>query len=125
MDIPGTGTFRKEERLCGKVTVAALVAEGRWGGTRHITYCWTEGKGEVSRILVSVPKKYFKRAVRRNLLKRRMRESYRLQKHLLAGVTADIMLVYNSGEPCEFVTIREEVADILSAVSMKISSSRA
>ena len=35
------------------------------------------------RILISVPKKLFKRAVKRNLLKRRIREAFRLQKELL------------------------------------------
>jgi len=36
-----------------------------------------------ARMAVSVPKKHFKRAVKRNLIKRRIRESYRKQKHTL------------------------------------------
>lgn len=40
-------------------------------------------------ILVSVPKRYFKRAVKRNRVKRQIREAYRLNKHILQEALAD------------------------------------
>ena len=39
-------------------------------------------------ILISVPKKRFKRAVKRNLVKRQVREAYRKNKHLLLNALA-------------------------------------
>ena len=61
---------------------------------------------------VSVPKRLFKRAVKRNLLKRRLRESFRLQKQLLpAGV--DLMLIYGSPEILPFSDIFDAVGKIL------------
>ena len=46
-----------------------------------------------SRIVVSVPKRSFKRAVKRNLLKRRIREAYRRQKDIL-GPGFDVVFIY-------------------------------
>lgn len=118
MYTPGTNGLCKEERLCGKTTVAALVKCGHWGGTSHLKYCWTPRTedAEYSRIMVSVPKKFYKRAVRRNLLRRRLREAYRTQKDLLA-FHADIMFVYNSPEIAEYSVLREEVAAALGKIS--------
>ena len=65
------------------------------------------------RILVSVPKRFFKRAVKRNLLKRRIREAYRVRK--IAGV--DVMFQYNSAELAPFAAISADVAAILSRIS--------
>ena len=114
MFTPGTNSLSKEERLCGKTTIAALVSHGRWGGTRHLKYCFIPRADDAgfSRIMVSVPKKFFKRAVKRNLLKRRMREAYRTQKDLLKS-PADLMIVYNSDEVADYGTIRTEIACIL------------
>ena len=54
---------------------------------------------ENNRILISVPKKLFKRAVKRNLLKRRIRESWRHLKHGLRNSGGmDILFMYSTKE---------------------------
>ena len=118
MFAPGTNCLCKEERLCGKTTVAALLKNGHWGGTSHIKYCWAPRAedAEFSRIMTGVPKKFFKRAVKRNLLKRRMREAYRTQKALAAS-PVDVMFVYNSPEVADYEVIRKEIATILGKIS--------
>ena len=70
------------------------------------------GSERPGRILISVPKRFFKRAVKRNLLKRRIREAYRVRK--VAGV--DILFQYNSAEIADFAAISAEVAAILSHI---------
>ena len=122
MDAPQSHTLSKEERLCGKTTVAALISSGKWGSTPHLRFCWTAGRGSgVNRIMVSVPKKFFKRAVRRNLLKRRLREAYRLQKQLLTASGVDLLLSYSHPEVADFQTIYAEVTDILQRISLRLS----
>lgn len=69
------------------------------------------------RILISVPKRFFKRAVRRNLLKRRIREAYRVQK--VAGV--DILFQYASAELADFEAIKADVTAILARVQAVVS----
>ena len=134
----GGNTLSKAERLSGKKSIATLLADGKWGSYGHFRYCWMarpegpcpssqknahQGRalpagagiaGEFpGRILVSVPKRFFKRAVKRNLLKRRIREAYRVRK--IAGV--DVMFQYNSAELAPFTAISADVAAILSRIS--------
>ena len=81
-------TFSKEERLCSKKLIERLFA----GGNRsfpafplrvvYMPLSAHENPTDVS-ILISVPKKRFKHAVKRNLVKRQVREAYRLNKHIL------------------------------------------
>lgn len=120
MTAPQGHTLPKEERLCGKTTVSALISDGKWGTTPHLRYCWAAGRETgCNRLMVSVPKKFFRRAVRRNLLKRRMREAYRLQKELLTGTGVDLMLAYSSQEIADFQTVYAEVTEILVRVNGK------
>lgn len=107
-------TLSKAERISSKRDISRLLSNGRWGSCISLKYCILNPNGlEFSRILVSVPKKYFKRAVKRNLLKRRIREAYRTQKNLCQVQGADILLQYDSSEILPFSEIKERVAAIL------------
>ena len=117
MTSPQGHTLTKEERLCGKTTVSALISSGKWGTTPHLRFCWAAGRDTgLNRLMVSVPKKFFKRAVKRNLLKRRLRESYRLQKELLPVPGIDLLLAYSHAEVAGFARLYAEVTDILNRI---------
>ena len=111
----------KSERLCGKKAIAGLMEHGKGGSAGCLRYRFLPGE-DVTRILVSVPKRYFKRAVKRNLLKRRIRESYRLQKDLLP-VPVDIAFLYSAREVLPFDDIFAAMKEALTAVALKTKRS--
>ena len=92
-------TLPKKERLCGKTRITRLLAEGKHGNIPGFRFCYlVSNEQDYNRIMVSVPKKIFKRAVKRNLLKRRMRESWRLNKETLGATGIDILFTYATKE---------------------------
>lgn len=77
-----------------------------------------------SMIMVSVPKKNFKRAVMRNLLKRRTREAYRLNKQLLSlqpGRRVSIMFVYVAKTELPYAAMERAVCNILYRIKEAIN----
>ena len=111
-------TLKKAERLSSKTGLSALLSKGKWGVQGPLRYCCLPDNGqEHARIVVSVPKKLLRRAVKRNLLKRRIRESYRIQKALLDDSRVDLMFVYASKEVLDSAVIREAVGTILTTVA--------
>lgn len=87
-----TYTLDKKERLNSRILIEKLFS----GGSKslpvfplRIVYMAVEGEHlpDVS-LLISVPKKRFKRAVKRNRVKRQIREAYRKNKQILADVLA-------------------------------------
>lgn len=77
-----TNYFRKEERLCNKRLINVLYESGSSFilYPYRIVFCPCAELDVPVQVLISVPKRRYKKAVDRNLLKRRMREAYRLQK---------------------------------------------
>ena len=116
MDLLGQGnTLSKEERLYCRKDISGLLAGGKFLSVGILRFCHKPNGLPYSRILVSVPKRNFKRAVKRNLLKRRIRESYRLQKGLLK-TGHDIMIVYTSKEIVPFDVIKDSIGKFLSKI---------
>ena len=73
-------------------------------------------------VLFSVPKRNIKRAVGRNLLKRRSREAYRLAKLELnrlaaeRGLHIDIALIYSTKEILDYSILSNAVKNILAKI---------
>ncbi|MBS1501127.1 MAG: ribonuclease P protein component [Bacteroidetes bacterium] len=78
-----TYTFTKEERLCNKKLIDELFHKGSSFLCYPFKVSWLvvdEAQQFPAQVLFSVSKKRYKRAVDRNLIKRRLREAYRLHK---------------------------------------------
>ena len=75
-----------------------------------------EGEGAVQTV-ISVPKKIFKRAVRRNLVRRRIREALRLLKTEFPEMgTKDMLIVYVSTEILEYGKIVDGLRNALGKI---------
>lgn len=86
----------------------------------------TDENGAGCRFAVSVPKKSFKRAVKRNLLKRRTREAIRLNRQLLPeGFCADFLFFYRVGEVLDYADIEKAVVEAFTAVPAKAAAKAA
>jgi len=77
--------FPKAEKLTGKKKIEELFQDGSSFFLHPFLLKYKTTDESVHRILIAVPKKKIKRAVDRNLIKRRVREAYRLNKHLIYG----------------------------------------
>ena len=112
-------TLPKKERLCGKISISMLLAKGKHGNVEGLRYLCRKGTGnDVNRFMVSVPKKLFKRAVKRNLLKRRIRECYRKQKHnLTIEGGLDVLFMYSTKEILSYEQIYAAVGQIIDKIN--------
>lgn len=114
MSVPVSHRFLPAERLKSRKVIAGLFQGGHAFLAYPLRVVWmyseTPGAAPVQ-VAVSVSKRTFKTAVQRNLLKRRIREAYRLQKHELhehlsvAGRQISLILIYVAKEPLEYAEI--------------------
>ncbi len=116
----------KAERLHGGA-VDALFVRNKGGYLHPYRYIYKvrkmteEDQAQVS-VLFVVPKRNVKRAVGRNLLKRRTREAYRTQKPAIVeratqkGLHVDVGLIYNTKEILDFNIIKDAVGGILEKI---------
>lgn len=119
-------TLTKAERLNSKTIIEKMFT----GGSKSFSifplravYMPLEKDDVPVSILVSVSKKRFKRAVKRNRVKRQIREAYRKNKHSLLEVLTEkqqnlaVAFIYLSGQLVSSAEIEEKMKTLLARIS--------
>jgi ribonuclease P protein component, eubacterial len=122
--------FYKTERLCSKKDFEQLFT----GSSSFFVYPFKVvyrtvdySEKEYLKIGISVSKRNFKRAVKRNYIKRRIREAFRLNKRPLKllleerRVGLQLMLIYVSKEVQEYDDIEPKIKIILEKLAKTAS----
>lgn len=122
-------TFHKNERLCSKKVIEKLFAEGKslFVFPLKAVYLETALKTEFpAQVAFAVSKKSFKRAVMRNLLKRRMREAFRLNKNQfydeISGKQIALFLIYTSKTEETYPAIESATKKVIKRVLKELKS---
>ncbi|WP_396143603.1 ribonuclease P protein component [Flavobacterium sp.] len=111
-------TYPKHEKLKSKTTIDLLFSDGNSVSKFPLRLVYVENKeenAELIKIGVSVSKKYFKKAVDRNYYKRVLRETYRLNKHLLIDNLEKpyaFMFFYQTKERLSYQEIEEKTIQL-------------
>ena len=116
-------SFTKAERISLQREIDLLFQEGASFTAYPLHVIYVEKKpfsGVPVAILISVPKKRLKRAVKRNRVKRLIRETYRLNKNTLweslhesGGKGLLIAFIYIGNEICSFSTLEASMKKII------------
>lgn len=119
-------TFTKDERLRKKLLIARLFKDGAIDFIypfRVITLISALDTSYPCQLLITVPKHNIHKATRRNLLKRRIREAYRKNKHILydslseKGEQMAVCLTYTPKEILPYSLIEEKIIVLLRRLS--------
>jgi len=115
-------TLPKSERLCSRRVIQQLFdREGRDTKAYPLAYRVLSEPSESPsvEVIFAVSKRLHRRAVKRNLLRRRMREAYRLQKEPLwhyaeqQGVSLKLSLRYITKQEHSFKSIYNAVSKVV------------
>jgi len=113
---PVSYTFPKEEHLCSKRLIALLFSKGSSFNLYPLRFVYLTPQDmppDQTQVLISVSKRYFKRATDRNRLKRQMRETYRLNKHFFKQNPEQaprlLGILYIGKEKKSFATIQKKL----------------
>ena len=132
-------TFAKEERICGRLRIEQLFngqgSKSMAAFPLRAVYLLREdsdteagdGTATVS-ILASVPKRCFKRAVKRNRVKRQIREAYRLNKQIIIptveamqGRKLMLAFIYMDNKLHDSLHMEAKVKNLLLRISEKLA----
>ena len=121
-------TFKKAERISYQKEIERLFKEGNSFISYPLRVIYLEQKpfsGATVSVLISVPKKKFKRAVKRNRMKRLIREAYRLNKIALIQHLQEkesgllIALLFIGNELCPLKEIETAMQKALNTLKEK------
>ena len=124
-------TLGKEERLRSNLSIQELLKQGKSVYSFPLKIYWDFSpdihQEYPARVAVIVPKSKFRRAVDRNLMKRRLREAYRLNKSILyesleeRNQKIQLIILLLSDEFIPFSQLEKRTQEILLQLTKKLS----
>ena len=124
-------TLGKEERLRSNLSIQELLKQGKSVYSFPLKIYWDFSpdihQKYPARVAVIVPKRKFRRAVDRNLMKRRLREAYRLNKSILyesleeRNQKIQLIILLLSDEFIPFSQLEKRTQEILLQLTKKLS----
>ena len=121
-------TFTKAERLTSKIAIENLYQSKKGVQSPPFRINWMEApESDIPvQVVISVPKRLFKKAVDRNKLKRLTREAYRKNKNVLyqAINTKNIflMFIYTDKKLSEYNTIEKAILEAFTKICKNINA---
>jgi ribonuclease P protein component len=121
-------SFKKKERLKSEKAIDCLfkLGKSKTYGCIRMVYLFTDEELPFKvQVMFSVPKKNHKSAIKRNLLKRRMREIYRLNKNMLISHFGEsqknifLAFLYNDSEVKPYFEIEKSLKYLLNFLTSK------
>lgn len=117
-------TFKKEERLCSKTSIDELFTEGKSLFVYPFKLLFTvdtsnQNTSSPVQVLFSVPKRSIKHAVKRNQIRRRAKEAYRLNKNSFIeqlgekNIQLQLIFIYIEKEAKDYKTIEKGIKKAL------------
>ena len=121
--------FPKKQKLCSETVIKEMFSNGKSFTTSAFRLVWkvNNNQDEVAvKSIIVVPKKKIRLAVKRNIIRRRMKEAYRLHKIELENMLKNkelhlsIAIIYQKENILPYKTMEEEIKLILERLSKEI-----
>ncbi|HLV23836.1 MAG TPA: ribonuclease P protein component [Moheibacter sp.] len=108
-------SFGKDKKLKSRKAIERLFLEGKQLRKFPLKAVYIlNSNEETPKVAVSVPKKLIKKAVDRNLLKRRIREAYRINQFKISSKTGlNVMFIYNTNQIQNYSEIEKAMLILL------------
>lgn len=122
-------SLTKSEKLCSRTAINELFASGASAMAYPVRMVCRESRrnyGATVQFMLTVPKKNMRHAVDRVLLRRRMREAYRLNRSCIdariaeSGKRVDVAFIYSSKEKCSYERIERKMQKLLASIATLI-----
>jgi len=123
-------TYPKKHKLKSKTSIDLLFSKGKSVSKYPLRLVYAVANeqqmdGELMKMGVSVSKKYFKHAVDRNYFKRILRETYRLNQHLLREHLNEpyiFMFFYQTKDRLKYEEIEQKTIQLFEKWALEIKN---